>query len=312
MFANASSTVLAGQAQLVDLTADEAVHGLGAADEHAVGLLGILADDVGGDEAVLEALLLLVGEDVDHLHLVAGGADGVQLFTEEDVLLGAAAEDDGQVEVLDAVPDGVGHGQEGGDAAAAGQSDDVLGVTQILVVELALAAGGDHGVAHLQVLQHPVGSEAAGIGAHGDGHLALQRPLGRGADGVGAGDKALADLQLQRQILTGPEIGQRLALGRVENKGLGPGAGVVDDLTDHQLLVVGVQQLCVVVDGEIALDLLGGSGLNGLLTDLGHVLELQHIQNADETYLNIQCHYWFPPSSLRSFRASRAISWPQR
>ena len=261
---------------------------------------------------MLEAFLLLVGENMDHLDLIAGGADGIQLLAEEDVLLRAAAEDDGQVEVFNAVADGVGHGQEGGDAAAAGQSDHVLGVAQTFIVELALAAGGDHLVAHLQIFQQPVGHKTAGIGAHGDGHLALQRPLGRGTDGVGAGDKALTDLQLQRQILTGAEIGKRLTLGGLEDKSLGTGTGVIDDLADHQLLVIGVQELGVVVDGKVTLDLLGGSRLNGLLTNLCHVLEFQHIQYADQTNFNIQCHYWFPPSSLRSFRARRAISWPQR
>ena len=57
-----------GQAQLLHLALFEAVHGLGAAHEHGVIALGrVLPDQLRRDEAVLKALLLLVGQDMHHL-----------------------------------------------------------------------------------------------------------------------------------------------------------------------------------------------------------------------------------------------------
>ena len=245
------------------------------------------------------------------LDLIARGADLVQLLAEEDALLRAAAEEDGQVEILHAVTDGTGHGQKRGNAAAACQRHYILRIAQVLIVELALAVGGQHLVAYLQVLQQPVGRKAVGVGAHGDGHLALQRFLGRGADGIGAGHEALTDGQLQGQILAGAEIGRFFAVLALKHEGLGAGAGMLDDLADDQLLIVGVQDLGISVDGIVCLDLVGGSRLNGLFTHLGHVLELEHIQLAYQTYLYIQFrHYLFPPSShsFISFSALSAIS----
>ena len=58
---------------------------------------------------MLEALLLLLGEDMDDLELRAAARQLVQLAAEEDVVLIARAEEQGQVEVLDAVGQRAGH-----------------------------------------------------------------------------------------------------------------------------------------------------------------------------------------------------------
>ena len=78
---------------------------------------------------------------MNDLELRTGHRDGVQLAAEEDVFLGARAVEQGECKVLSAVQKGVGHRQEGRDARAAGEADDLLFVAQILVIEEALRPG---------------------------------------------------------------------------------------------------------------------------------------------------------------------------
>ena len=81
---------LAAQAELRYLAVKEVVHRLRAAHENAVlAVAAVLFDEVGGDEAMLVALALLVGEDVDDVDLAARGADLVQLLLIDYPLRGA-------------------------------------------------------------------------------------------------------------------------------------------------------------------------------------------------------------------------------
>lgn len=84
---------------------------------------------------MLEALACLLRKNVDDLHPGADPRNGVQLIPEENALLRPAAVENGQIEVLHAVPDGIGHGQERGDAAAACQSDDMECIPQPLIAQ---------------------------------------------------------------------------------------------------------------------------------------------------------------------------------
>ena len=59
------------QTELFDLGFEETVHNLGTAEEDGVLFTrrGVLFDDVGGNEAVFKAVLLLVGKNMDRLEL---------------------------------------------------------------------------------------------------------------------------------------------------------------------------------------------------------------------------------------------------
>ena len=286
-------------AQLGKLSVDKVVHGLGAAHKDGHFLAGgVLFDELTGDEAVLEAFLLLVGQDVDHVDLVAGGADLVQLLAVDDALFLAGAEEDGQVKVLHAVTDGAGHAHEGGDTGTAGQGDDLLAVTDGLIVQMALGRGDGQLLAYLPVLVDVGCHEAAGILLDGDVVDALKCQSGRAAEGVGTGGLDVTDLQAQRDVLAGTEGGQRFAVGGLEHQRLGVRA-VGDDLAEDHFLTAGM------IQGRLGVGGVGlGQGISGGLGDvrfthLRHLLEFQHIQKADLADLDFQCHITYPPLPVR-------------
>ena len=190
----------------------------------------------------------------------------------------------------------------------------MLRVAQIFIIEEAKRAGGDDRIARLFLRKQTVGHKAAGVGAHGDVVLAAQGLLRGGAERIRARDEAAVQRELERDVLSGAEVGQRRAVGTLEDEGLGLGLAAVDDAVDDQLEEVRMQGLRVLIDREHAADLIGGSGLDGLLADLLHVLEFEHVELADQSDFHFQIrHYFFPPSlqALRSLKALPAISWPQ-
>ena len=243
-----------------------------------------------------------------HLEFRANAGDLVQLSAEQDVLLRAGAVEQRQFKVLDPVADRSRHGEEGRDAGAAGETNNLLFVPKVLIVEETLGRGGDDLIAQLFLTQQPIRRKAAGIGAHRDRVSVRQGFPGRRAERVCACDKTAFQGKLQGDVLSGAEIGQGLAVLALEHKGFG---GVSrHDLVDRQLQEVRVQGLRVFIDGKDAADFTGGRGLDRLFAGLAHVLELEHVELADQSDLHIQLrHYLSPPShSFKSFRALAAIS----
>ena len=53
---------------------------------------------------------------MNHFYFVSCSTDGIQFFTEEDSIFCTASEKDRQVEIFEAVADGICHGQERSDS----------------------------------------------------------------------------------------------------------------------------------------------------------------------------------------------------
>ena len=117
---------------------------------------------------MLKAFLFLVREHMHHLEFRANTGNLIQLPTEEDVSFRAGAVEQRQFEVLNPVANRSGHGEEGRDAGAACQTDDLLFIAQILIVEEALGGGSNDFVAYFLFAQQPIRHETAGIGTHRD------------------------------------------------------------------------------------------------------------------------------------------------
>ena len=303
-----------GQAQLGDLAAQKVIHGLGAADKHAVIASGVLLNDVGGDKAVLITLHGFVGQHMDDLDpAVAAGGHRIQLILEQDAVVGAAAVEDGQIEVLDAVGNGTGHGEERRNAAAACQSDHVPGIAQVLIVEVAQRAGHKDLRAHLEVGEDVLAALCALAVLDGQriaGVLIAQSILGTGAQGIGLVGGDAVHIQRQGHILTGAEIGQRLgALALIGDKDEALGIAVVDHLCDLGELHMGVQLGCKDVgivngfrQGRIGrFDMLGAGLYFAQEGERGQTLELGLI-------IIVFCHITCPPS----YPAAYSVPAPNR
>jgi len=150
------------QTQGGDLLIHKVAHDLRTADEQGVFALGgILADQVGGDEAMLIALHLLVAEDVHQLDLAALGFQFLQVGLEHGVCQGAAAVEQDQVAVLITIGNGHGQGAEGSDGTAAHNAHHSFGIPQGLVGEVAQRSGyGDLG-AYLPGVMDELGGQTA-------------------------------------------------------------------------------------------------------------------------------------------------------
>ena len=241
-----------GDVQLGQLPVEEAVHHLGTADEIGGIRRGVLADQLGGEEAPLAGpVRLIAGEDVDHVDVFA--LQLVQLRLQGDVVGGDGAVEDGEIHVQRAVGHLTGHGGEGRNAHAAGQGHHVLGVPEGLIVELSAADETPEGVAHLHVVVDVVADEAVALGAaYGDLHEALVLAClpGGGGDGIGPGDETLAHGEIQHHELAGVERRQLAAAHLLEAEGLG-GLGGLTDLRHHQIQLAGMPLPGHVADGVL-------------------------------------------------------------
>ena len=197
---------------------------------------------------MLIALALLVAEDVDNLHAAARArGDGVELLAQEYALGRPAAVEDGELKVLYAVRYGLGHGEEGRDAAAAREGHDGFGVADAVVVEVAQGAGELHGVALFPVFKYPLRGVAR-LGALYGEHIAravlAQRGAGAGADGVGLREHRAAYVEPYADVLAGAEEGEALRAARlVRHEGEAPGVPVLVHAGDFCVLRLGVQAL---------------------------------------------------------------------
>ena len=258
---------------------------------------------------MLIALAFLIGENVHDLHLVRRGGDGVKLVPEEDRVGRAVAEEDRETEVLDTVADGARHGVKRRDAAAAGECNDVRRVAVRFIVERTEPLGAEKPVALLEMVEQPVRGKAGGIALDGDGDRSFQRLFRGGGDGVRTADKALADGELERHILSGAEVRGRFAVRAAEHERFGAGGRTVNDLIHDESLEIRVQRLGKVVDGIIGGDLLRRSFRDDFFSLLAEIGELQHIQKADKPDFYVQRHYCSPPLSS-SAQARPAVMSP--
>ena len=152
-------------------------------------------------------------------------------------------------------------------------------------------------VAHLGLVVQPGGEEAALFELDGDAVFALKRLLGTGGEGVGSprdGTRELgADVDVAAR-LEGGELGRAAVLVGDEDEALGV-VRLVNDLGYLEVLRRGVQplgQLVHAVGAGQGLCLGGGYHLRAVLAE---VFELQHVEYADKSDLDI--HITQPPSS---------------
>ena len=132
----------ARQAELFHLRHNKAIHCLRAAEEYGVlPFRRVFADQFRGDEAMLEAFGLFIREDVNDLDLRADRSDFVELIGKEDGPSRPAAEKDRERKILNPVADGARHGEKRRDTAAASQSQNVLRVAKLVIVEMSLRRG---------------------------------------------------------------------------------------------------------------------------------------------------------------------------
>ena len=198
---------------------------------------------------MLVALLLLVGEDVDDMDLAAGSTYLVELLLVDDAVLGARAEENGQVKILEPVADGVRHAHERGNARAARECDDLLRVADAVVVKVPLGAGNCDLPADLPVILDVWADEARVVALDRDVVLAALCPCGGAAQRVGAGRDRAAYDNGNAYILPRPVRREGTAVLGAENDGLCVGA-VGADIGNDYLLPGGVTLLCLLVGGE--------------------------------------------------------------
>jgi len=138
------------------------------------------------------------------------------------------------------------------------------------------------------------GHEAGIVPLDGDVVFAPLCPGGTAAQGVGAGGVGAADGDEHADVLPGAEGGQGPAVRGFEDDGLGIGA-IGTYLGYHNVLFFRVHKLCLFIGLKGFRQRKRGGGLYGRLAVFGQILELQHVQLADKTDLNIQRHFIFPP-----------------
>ena len=254
---------LAADAEFFDLLIREIVHRLRSAHKDREIALGrIFLDEVCGDKAAFAARLLLIGKDVYEADLVVCFRPRRDLVAEDGVFVGAAAVEENEGAGFVALVDRLRQGAEGGDAAAARDTDHGLGVTQSLVGEVAEGGGNRHLHTFLPVVEDILGYDAAADPLDRQHIGAVQGVRGRGRDRVGTLIDLAVDIDAYTEILSrrepGEFFGARLFIGG-EDDALHIGREGVD-LLDHDVLRLGMQFGCEFVGIVFEQGLCGGVG----------------------------------------------------
>ena len=235
---------LAADAQLFDLLIRKVVHRLRAAHKDGVVALGrVLLDEVGGDEAAFAALLLFIGKHIDKLDLVALFCPSVELVAEDGVRVGAAAVQKHQRAGFVTFVDRLCQSAEGGDAAAASDTDHGVGVTKPLVSEVAEGCRNGHFLPDLPVVQNKLRNDTAAHSLDGDHIKAVQGIGGGRRDGIGALEDLAVDIGANAEVLTRgePSEGRSALVGVCREYDALHVGGELMDLFDHEVLRLGVQ-----------------------------------------------------------------------
>ena len=217
------------------------------------------------------------------MHLIARRGDLLQLLFIDDARLGARAVNYGKIKILQAVAQGVGHRHERRDADAAGERHDLLRVAQALIVELALRPGDRELLPDLPRILYPWGYEPVRVAPHGDVVFAVLRPRGAAAERVGAARDRFADVRGHAHVLPGAERRERCAVLRSEHDRLDVWP-VLSDLRDDDALRLGMADLRLFVRRERFGQRRRRGRLDCRLTDLGHVLEPEHVERPDQLH----------------------------
>ena len=107
----------------------------------------------------------------------------------------------------------------------------MLCIAQRLVVELPQSHGPCQNIADFKLIVDIVADKAVALGSSdSDLHERLIRPglIRRGRNGIGPGDQALADLEVEHNVLSRIEEGQFFAVRALEADSLGRLAGGLD------------------------------------------------------------------------------------
>ena len=134
--------------------------------------------------------------------------NGVEVGLEHEVGLRPCAVEEDELKVLASLLDGLGHGHEGRDAAAARQGHDAPAVADARMGDVPAGLGGRQRVAHLGLVVQPGGEEAALLELDRDAVLALQRLLRAGREGIGAPRDGAREHGADVNIAAGLEGGQ--------------------------------------------------------------------------------------------------------
>ena len=182
---------------------------------------------------------------MDNFHIRTGLFNGIELILENDVVGLDGTVEDGELAALHLpVHNFLGHGVEGGDAAAAGQRDDVFAVAKRFPVEETEGQRTLKLVPDLHILKEIVRDKIGDVAADRDFEegVLTTRFIRGGGNGVGTGENTLADLQAEVYILAALEHGD-VSVGRLKAEDAGSGRGLadIDDLEGH---VLGVQLVC--------------------------------------------------------------------
>ena len=297
-----------GHAHVVQGLLDEAEHRQGAAEHIGAVGRGVLLDDLAGDKALLPFPLWLVREDVDDLHVGAGGLDRGELVLEDDVVCLDRAVENGELDALHlAVRDLLGHGVERRDAGAAGQGHELAGIAQGLPVEEAEGQRALEDVADLHVGKEIVGHQVRHVAADGDLEEGVlpSRLKGGGGDGVGPREDAVADLEAEIHILAALERGD-VPVGGLEAEDAGGGGRLADahDLEEHML---GMQEIGHLADGVSGI---GDRRTLGeiLLTELDDAGSAAYVlQKAFDLDAHFLASFFFSMSSFTPLAAARPL-----
>ena len=279
-----TSDIFAAQAELRDLRVEIVVHRLRSAHEDAVFPAAVFADEIGGDEAVFIAGLLLVGKDVDDMDLTARRGDLLQFFLVYDALLGARAVEDREIKILQPVAQSICHAHERRDADAAGERHDLFRVAQPFIVELPLRSGDRELLPDLPRILHPRRDKAVRVAPHRDVVFAALCPRGAAAERVGAARERAADVRVNADILPRPVRRERRAVLGFENDGLYLGT-VLPDLGNDDVLRFRMADLRLLVCRERFRQRRCARCLDRRFADLGHILEPEHIERPDQLHL---------------------------
>ena len=288
-----------------ELTGKEVIHSLGAAEE--IGLLGRitgLTDDISIDKTGLTRPILgaLIGKDIGDLDFATRLLVVlVELILECEVSLGAGTVEDCTV-IRKIVLDDVSSKSSGYRyTRTANDSNDFIGVADIVMIQEPEGAGGFDLSADLPDFPVPGSEETVIIFLNGHFPIVLLKGInGRGRKGVRSGDSAAVNLCKNGDSLTGTECRNILcALGEIRNKAIGANVGGL--LNDRGNLREDIDRMKLI--GEILRRVeivqCGGLILDFLCADL---FQIQHgFRLIVKTLSDFFSHLICPPPSLLQF-----------